>query len=295
MFLARHRNYPGKKTPRDPTKGMEISGNIQPSESLTKRRTLPTSNMKRLKTNLVARNRDIFRHLQRGTNPTLQDKCWEMSVEEYEKGWMSKPTPATQRDRTFTALSPRFPIDEKRGNQKPKYRAIGDLTKSHVNLTVGASDTYCPRDLDTFMVLARLQHKYGASNLRMWPLGFSNAYKTIGTNEASKDVSHICLLSPTNKRLRNARVLVQPFGSRRAPASWGRVVTFLQFLEGGNSTRAHWRVRRWRFLRRITSPSNGRFLGLQTARRIGRLPHFKEEGSTAFNRNGSPWIGCVVT
>ena len=152
-----------------------------------------------------------------------------MSVAEYEKGWFSKPTPAAQRDRAFTVLSPRFCIAEQHGNQKPKYRVFGDLTKSHVSLTVGESDTYCPQDLDTFMVLARLQHKYGATNLRMWSLGFSNAYKTIGMNEESKDASHICLLNPKNKRLYNVCVLVQPFGSRRSPANWGRVVTFLQF------------------------------------------------------------------
>ena len=106
MFLARHLDYPDKKLPYDLIKGMGISGNIQLSESLTKHRMLPTSNMKRLKTNLVARNRNIFRHLQSSTDATLQNKCWEMSVAEYEKGWLSKPTPVTQRDRSFTVLSP---------------------------------------------------------------------------------------------------------------------------------------------------------------------------------------------
>ena len=64
----------------------------------------------------------------------------------------------------------------------------------------------------------------------MWPLDFPNAYKTIGLNAAPKDASHICLAKPANKRLYKARVLVQPFGSRRAPANWGRVVTSLQFV-----------------------------------------------------------------
>ena len=153
-----------------------------------------------------------------------------MSVAEYEKGWLSKPTPVTQHDRTFAIMSPWFCSAEQHGNQQPKYRVIDDLTMSRVNLTVGASDTYCPHDLDTFMVLARLQHKYGATNLRSWSLDFSNTYKTIGLNEASKDVAHICLVNPANKRMYKARVLVQPFGSRRAPANWGRVVTFIQFV-----------------------------------------------------------------
>ena len=133
---------------------------------------------------------------------------------------------------TFTVLSPRFCIAEQHGKQEPKYRVIDALTKSHVNLTVGASDTYCPQDLDTFMVLARLQHLYGARNLRIWSVDFSNEYKTIGLDEASREVSHICLANPTNERVYKARILAQPFGSRRAPSNWGRVVTVLQFVSG---------------------------------------------------------------
>ena len=106
MFLVRRLNYPDTRLPSDLVKGMEIPVNIQPSKSLTKREMIPSSNISRLKTNLVARNENIFRHLQRSNNPTLQTKCWEMSVAEYEKGWLSKPTSAAQHDRAFTVLSP---------------------------------------------------------------------------------------------------------------------------------------------------------------------------------------------
>ena len=82
------------------------------------------------------------------------------------------------------------------------------------------------------MVPARLQHKYGAANLRMWPLDFSNSYKTIGANKASMGASHICITNPANNRPYKARVAVQPFCSRRSPANWGGVVTFLQFAAG---------------------------------------------------------------
>ena len=232
MFLIHHLGYTDKQLPVDLAKGMGIIGNIPPSNELTKRVTAPTTNMARLKANLVARNRTILRHLARTTDSKLQQKCWEMSVAEYEKGWLSKPSLVTQQDRAFTVLSPRFCIAEQNGDQEPKYRVIDDLAKSQVNLTVGASDTYFPQDMDTFMVLPRLQHIYGASNLRMWSLGFPNAYKTIGLNEASKEAAHICFSNPINNRPYKARVLVQPFGSRRAPANWGRVVTFLQFVAG---------------------------------------------------------------
>ena len=144
-----------------------------------------------------------------------------MSVTEYGKWRPPKPPLATQHDRANTILSPRFCISQQHGNQEPKYRAIGDMAQSQVNITVGASDTYCPQDLDMFMALARLQQKCGATNLRMWPLYFPNAYKTIGLNEASWEAAHICFTNPANNRPYMARVLVQPFGSRRSPANWG--------------------------------------------------------------------------
>ena len=82
-----------------------------------------------------------------------------MSTNEYQKGWLSKPTHVTQNDRANTVTSPQFCIAEQHGNQEPKYRVIGDPSKSKINATVGASDAYFPQDLDTFMVLARLRRK----------------------------------------------------------------------------------------------------------------------------------------
>ena len=142
MFLIHHLDYPDKQSPIDWAKGMDIVDNIPPSRALTQRDMTPATNMECLKTNLVARNRTILRNPKRPTDSTLQHKCWEMSVSEYEKGWLSKPTLAAQHDRINTILPPRFFIAEQHGNQEPKYRVVGDLAKSHVNLTVGASDTY---------------------------------------------------------------------------------------------------------------------------------------------------------
>ena len=165
--LIRHIDYPGKNLARDLTKGMDITGEIPEPKALTKRIAAPTTDLTSIKIRLVARSRTILRHLGRQTDPILRNKCWEKSSIEHQKGWLSRPTPVTQNDRTNTIMSPRFCISEQHGTQEPKYRVIGDLSKSKINATVGASDTYCPQDLDTFMVLARLRRKYGASNLRM--------------------------------------------------------------------------------------------------------------------------------
>ena len=151
---------------------MEITGNIHGTNALTKRKTTSTTSITRIETNLLKRNRNIIRHLSRANNPTLLQQCWDMSPAEYKKGWLSKPTPDSQHDRTFTILSPRFCIAEQHGTQQMKYRVIDDLAKPQVNQTVEMNETYRPQDLDTFMVVARLQHLFGAQQLRMWSADF---------------------------------------------------------------------------------------------------------------------------
>ena len=101
-FLTHHLEYPDKQLPIDSAKGMDITGNAPPSRALTKRDMTPTANMARLKTDLAERNRTILRHLKRPNDSTLQRMCWEMSVAEYEKGRLAKPSLLAQRDRAFT-------------------------------------------------------------------------------------------------------------------------------------------------------------------------------------------------
>ena len=57
-------------------------------------------------------------------------------------GRLSKPTPVATDDLDSIILSPRFRIDERHGAQEPKFRLIGDRTKSNVNKSVQMSETY---------------------------------------------------------------------------------------------------------------------------------------------------------
>ena len=92
------------------------------------------------------------------------------------------------------------------------------------------SETYRPQGIDPFVALTRLHHTNGAVNLKQWSVDFSHEYKTIALHPSSSDAAHICFLNPADNRMYKCRILAQPFGSRREPANWGRVVTFLQFL-----------------------------------------------------------------
>ena len=84
--------------------------------------------------------------------------------------------------------------------------------------------------VDSFVALARLQHINGAEGLKLRSVDCPHAYKTIAQRPSSSEAAHICFLNPVDNRPYESRILAQPFGSRRAPANWGRGVTFLQFL-----------------------------------------------------------------
>ena len=136
----------------------------------------------------------------------------------------------TEADANKIALSPRFCIAEQHGIQLAKYRVIDDLTRSQVNSTAETKDTYCPESLDVLVAQARRFARHGNCNLKAWSVDFSNAYKTSGLHDESKKAATVCFARPSDNKPFKAQILAQPFGSKRAPANWGRVVTFVQFL-----------------------------------------------------------------
>ena len=229
-FLVKKFNYPDTTLPRGLTRGMKIAGAITKSNSLVTRFTPAAKKLKQLRGGLNRRNRHIVRAIKGATNPTLKQKCWEMSLLEYNKGWLTQPVPITKTDMKHTVKSPRFCISEQHGLQEPKYRVIGDLTRSHVNSTTDTSDAYCPQDMDALVAHVRSLAKLGASDFRARSVDFPNAYKTIGLHESPSEEATICFVEPTTNIPHKARILDQPFGSRRATTNWGRVVTFIQFI-----------------------------------------------------------------
>ena len=127
-------------------------------------------------------------------------------------------------------MSPRFCIAEQHGLQEPKYRVIDDLSRSHANSTTDSTDTCRPQDLDTLVAHFRALEKLGATDFRAWSGDCSNAYKTIGLHESSKEGETVCFVDPYTNVPHKARILAQPFGSSRPPANWGGVVTSIQFI-----------------------------------------------------------------
>ena len=62
---------------------------------------------------------------------------------------------------------------------------------SQVNAKADASDPYFPQGLYTLVAQTRALPKLGAANFREGPVDFTNAYKTIGILENSREAATV--------------------------------------------------------------------------------------------------------
>ena len=85
-FLVKKFNYPDTTLP------------VKKSNSLAARVAPAAENLKQLRFGLNKQNRNIVRSIRKSTNPTLKQKCWEMPLSEYNKGWLTEPVPVTKLD-----------------------------------------------------------------------------------------------------------------------------------------------------------------------------------------------------
>ena len=80
------------------------------------------------------------------------------------------------------------------------------------------------------MAQVRALSRVGVGALKAWPVDFPKRIQNNFWREASNDAATVCLFNPDDNEPYKARILVQPFGRRRAPANWGRAVTFIQLM-----------------------------------------------------------------
>ena len=209
---------------------MPIVGEIPRTAALPNKYTPSSMQLHDVRGSLVLTNAKVLKYLSEPPDIILKQKGFDLSWGGSRKGWMSGPTPVSNSDLGDAILSPMFCIAEHHGVQEPKFRLIDDLANSNANETALMSETYCHQGLDSFVALTRLQHINGADGLKQWSADVSHAYKTIALHSSSSEAAHIFFLNPIDNGPYKSRIPPQPFGSRRAPANLGRVVTFLQFL-----------------------------------------------------------------
>ena len=229
-FLLSFSPYSDTKICIDLSAGMRIHGAIPFFPALAPRIAHASQSRASLASGLFRRNKRFARSLARSGRTIEALKCWDLSLIEHKKGWISRPARVSLLDLKTRILSPRFCISETHGLSATKFRLIGDFARSWVDQITSLSDTYRPQTSDYLLALFRLQAIQGGSGLKVRSVDFTNAYKTIPVHRGPSDVSCIMLFNPVGGFIYRASVIAQPFGSRSAPKNWGRVITRLQFL-----------------------------------------------------------------
>ena len=205
----------------DLSAGMHIQGVIPFCPALAPRVAHASRSRASLIGGLCRRKKRFVRPLARSGRTIEARKCWELSLIEYRKGWLSKPARVSLLDIKTRISSPMFRISETHGMSATKFRLIGDFPRSWINQIASLSDTYRPQTLDYLLALCRFQAIQGGLGLQIWSVDFMNAYKAIPVHRGSSDVSGIMLFNPFDGFTYRASVTVQPFGSRPAPRIGG--------------------------------------------------------------------------
>lgn len=130
----------------------------------------------------------------------------------------------------LSPLTPRFGIPEQHGEGVLKIRTIDDFRASGINNILDTVDTSIPENLDVALACISLyKHLAPGCILNISSADFAHAYKHVPLTESQKDFATIVFCSPDG--IVHSEVLrTQPSGSRRAPANWGRVAAFAEFV-----------------------------------------------------------------
>ena len=99
-----------------------------------------------------------------------------------------------------------------------------------INNILRTSDTDAPENSDTWLAASLFYKRYDPLvKIRIFLVDFRHAYKTVPLCRQQGDFAHIVLAPPEGDPV-VAELRTQPFGSRRAPANWGRVTSFVQWV-----------------------------------------------------------------
>ena len=107
---------------------------------------------------------------------------------------------------------------------------IGDFRASGINSILTTQDTSIPDNLDSFLA-GVMQFKKLAPGcvLKAFTVDFAHAYKHVPMEVSQREFATI-VFADTRGTPHYATLKTQPFGSRRAPANWGRVTAFTKWV-----------------------------------------------------------------
>ena len=158
----------------------------------------------------------------------LDDKLWERTLLEAERGWLVGPLDWDSLEEGST-VSRRFPIEQ--AGKVP----IDDLSQSQINATVTCFEQATVDGPDVICAFAVflmrcLLEKGKSTALLGRALDLASAYRQLAISDDSKCHAYLSVYSPASGRAELFRQVALPFGSRTAVNAFIRCARFLQWV-----------------------------------------------------------------
>ena len=214
----------------DFTAGLTCAGRAAHSFVLPLKITKPALSVQELLRNAPARNAELLAAVRSSGDIDLDRASLLKTQQEIDAGLMLRPWDASALPSWVTVVSRRFPIWEHHGAQaQRKCRNIDEMSESGLNSTVEDFETYIPRGIEHILALVRSLQQLFSSQTQLlgYTADFKAAYRQIAVAPDQFKLQGIAWWDCKQNKVMVGVLTALAFGSRRAPANWGRLVTLL--------------------------------------------------------------------
>jgi len=232
LLLMRHiievEGYEDKTLADDVETGFALVGEVPKSNVLPKKLLPAVISEQDLHANSQRANQAL-RYMTRSSGDSeLDQKLWDKTVSEVEKGWMVGPLPWADLESGDT-VSRRFPLE-----QSGKVRPIDDMSQSQINATVTCYEQATVDGPDVICAFATFLMRCLSANgqstaLLGRSLDLASAYRQLAITDSSRKHAFLSVFNPSSGRAELFQQVALPFGSRTAVNAFIRCARFLQW------------------------------------------------------------------
>ena len=233
LLLMQHiiecEGYEDSSLAKDVRDGFSLVGEVPMSHVLPKKLLPASISEKDLQGNSHRAN-VALRYMTRSSGDrSLDDRLWEKTELEVDKGWLLGPLSWDDLQQGDT-VSRRFPIE-----QGGKVRPIDDLSQSQVNSTVTCYEQATVDGPDVICAFATylmrcLQLQGRETELLGRSLDLASAYRQLAIADSSRRHAFLTVYNPHEGKACLFQQVALPFGSRTAVNAFIRCARFIQWV-----------------------------------------------------------------
>lgn len=217
----------------DYSAGVRCVGRAAHSFVMPLKFTRPTLSVEALLSQAKVRNPQLIASVRSSGDAELDRASLQKTQNELDSKVMLGPWEASDLPSWVAVVSRRFPIWEHHGSAgRRKCRNIDEMSESLVNATVEDYETYVPRGIEHILALIRhLQVRFGLGvQLEGFTADFKAAYRQVAVSPSQYKFQGVAWWDCLRATVMIGVLTALPFGARRAPANWGRLVLLLMTI-----------------------------------------------------------------